>query len=317
MAKAVVAVDADYTTTKAVAPRRPLRPRPCRSSAVRSSPTPASEAVSLLGRPLLADLCSAETAHSEAAMLLMLADAVYGVVTSCSPAVDLVPCARGRPPTSSISSSASASSNPDMEAPPPKPRPSMASSDAKSEIQASNPAVDLLSAALMGALFGCSPASSDHKTPRQTLYFLIPDDAPAAADDRDGDDDDYAGDEEEDEDPGKPLELFPRGELISFLRSPATRDPHTLHRTPLSASAELHQAAPRGVGPGCGAQGEARVGGRRAAECAAMVCGGKRPVDANSEFLVAGTFVDTRQDSFDEFLDVDGSHLANVQQARQ
>nr|CAD1829358.1 unnamed protein product [Ananas comosus var. bracteatus] len=204
--------------------------------------TSCSPAVDLVpcarGRPPLADLCSAEAAHSEAA--LMLADAVYGVVTSCSPAVDLVPAPEAAS-ASSISFSASASSNPDMEAPPPKPRPSMASSDPKSEIQAvvasSSPAVDLLSAALMGALFGCSPASSDHKTPRQTLYFLIPDDAPAAADDRDGYDDDYAGDEEEDEDPGKPLELFPRGELISFLRSPATRDPHTLHRTPLSASA--------------------------------------------------------------------------------
>nr|CAD1834414.1 unnamed protein product [Ananas comosus var. bracteatus] len=48
-----------------------------------------------------------------------------------------------------------------------------------------------------------------------------------------------------------------------------------------------------------------------------LVCGGGRPVDANSELLAAGTFVDTCQDSFNEFLDVDGSHLANVQQARQ
>nr|CAD1834621.1 unnamed protein product [Ananas comosus var. bracteatus] len=43
-----------------------------------------------------------------------------------------------------------------------------------------------------------------------------------------------------------------------------------------------------------------------------LVCGGGRPVDANSELLAAGTLVDTCQDSFDEFLDVDGSHLANV-----
>nr|CAD1830061.1 unnamed protein product [Ananas comosus var. bracteatus] len=37
----------------------------------------------------------------------------------------------------------------------------------------------------------------------------------------------------------------------------------------------------------------------------------------HAELLAAGTFVDVCQDSFDEFLDVDGSHLANVQQARQ
>nr|CAD1817366.1 unnamed protein product [Ananas comosus var. bracteatus] len=84
-----------------------------------------------------------------------------------------------------------------------------------------------------------APASSDHKTPRQTLYFPIPDDAHAAADDDNGDGDDYAGDEEEDEDLGKLLELFPREQLISFLLSAATRDPRTLHRTPLSASAKL------------------------------------------------------------------------------
>ncbi|XP_020094141.1 protein IQ-DOMAIN 14-like [Ananas comosus] len=119
---------------KAVAPRRPLRPRPRRSSAVRPSPTsapprpptprppcsscsptpstasslpaapPSTWSASLLGRPPLADLCSAEIARSEAAMLLMLADAVYGVITSCSPAVDLVPCARGRPPLADLCS---------------------------------------------------------------------------------------------------------------------------------------------------------------------------------------------------------------------
>ncbi|XP_020081915.1 uncharacterized protein LOC109705584 [Ananas comosus] len=44
-----------------------------------------------------------------------------------------------------------------------------------------------------------------------------------------------------------------------------------------------------------------------------LVRGGGRPENANSELLAAGTFVDTCQDSFDEFPDVDGSPLANAQ----
>ncbi|XP_020090230.1 UBP1-associated protein 2B-like [Ananas comosus] len=80
--------------------------------------------------------------------------------------------------------------------------------------------------------------SSDHKTPRQTLYFPIPDDAPAAAGDGDGDGDDYAGAEEEDEDLGKLLEPFPREQLISLLRSAAARDPRTLDEILSAADAD-------------------------------------------------------------------------------
>nr|CAD1833591.1 unnamed protein product [Ananas comosus var. bracteatus] len=113
-----------------------------------------------------------------AAMLLMLADAVYGVVAS------------------------------------------------------SSPAVDLLSAALMGALW----MQSGFLRPQNPApNSVLPDPRRRAR--AAGDGDNYAGDEEEDEDLGKLLELFPREQLISFLLSAATRDPRTLHRTPLSASA--------------------------------------------------------------------------------
>ncbi|XP_020106221.1 uncharacterized protein LOC109722541 [Ananas comosus] len=44
-----------------------------------------------------------------------------------------------------------------------------------------------------------------------------------------------------------------------------------------------------------------------------LVRGGGRAADINSELTAAGTFVDTCQDSFDEFPDVDGSLLTNVQ----
>nr|CAD1823709.1 unnamed protein product [Ananas comosus var. bracteatus] len=105
---------------------------------------------------------------------------------------------------------------------------------------------------------------------------------------------------------------------------------------------QLAAVAGGGVGPEGGAQGGARAGGGGPAVCGPgrregaaerpavvrgqlrsaadalqkalrLVRGGGRAADINSELSAAGTFVDTCQDSFDEFPDVDGSPLANVQ----
>nr|CAD1817228.1 unnamed protein product [Ananas comosus var. bracteatus] len=266
MAKAVVAVDADvglrnldlllelencvnYTTTKVLGGRR-------------SSPTPALEAASLLGRPLLADLCSAEAARSEVAMLLMLADAVYGVVTSCSPAVDLVPCARGRPPLADLCSAEAAHS----EAAHSEAAMLLMLADAVYGVVTScSPAVDLVPCArgrvcllhlllcfrLLQSRHGGAAAEAPPlhgvsgflrpQNPAPNSVLPDPDDAPAAADDRDGDDDDYAGDEEEDEDPGKPLELFPARR--AHLLPPLSGDARPAHAPPNSAE-RLRRAPP-------------------------------------------------------------------------